>query len=230
MARRPDTSLLNHQLLIYGRAVTIVAPASDLRRQRGRPRKDEGPSPRHILDAAVTAFARHGWDGTHLRQVAEAAGVDTALIARRYDGKMGLWQAIVDDVSRRLKEMFAASAIVPDAAARDRLAVTVEAFVRLNLELPDLGRFFIDQVSRPGLRRDYVIERMWRVYRDAMLPVVEAARGPTRSGADPELYIGLLLGAVAMPLMMRSVTMDDLDDPARREAFVKNVLALFVRN
>lgn len=208
--------------------MTMTAPTPDIRRPRGRPRKDEGPSPRQILDAAVTAFARHGWEGTHLRQVAEAAGVDTALIARRYDGKMGLWQAIVDDVSRRLEEMFAASAVCPDADPRDRLAMTVAAFVRLNLELPDLGRFFIDQVSRPGLRRDYVIDRMWRVYRDAMLPVVATARG-YRDG-DPELYIGSLLGAVAMPLMMRSVTMDDLDDPAWREAFVQNVLALFVRN
>ncbi|WP_322963184.1 TetR/AcrR family transcriptional regulator [Sphingomonas fuzhouensis] len=210
--------------------MTMIASTPDIRRQRGRPRKDEGPSPRHILDAAVTAFARHGWEGTHLRQVAEAAGVDTALIARRYDGKMGLWQAIVDDVSRRLEEMFTASAIAADAGPQDRLAVTVEAFVRLNLALPDLGRFFIDQVSRPGLRRDYVIARMWRVYRDAMLPVVAAARGRERSGSDPELYIGLLLGAVAMPLMMRSVTLDDLDDPTRREAFVQNVLALFVRD
>lgn len=227
---RTLSALLNHRPLIYWSAMTTIGSTSIIRRQRGRPRKDEGPSPRHILDAAVTAFARHGWEGTHLRQVAEAAGVDTALIARRYDGKMGLWQAIVDDVSRRLEEMFAASAITPEADPRDRLAVTVEAFVRLNLELPDLGRFFIDQVSRPGLRRDYVIERMWRVYRDAMLPVVKAARGPARSGADPELYIGLLLGAVAMPLMMRSVTMDDLDDPARRDAFTRNVLMLFAKD
>ncbi|MGE7207187.1 TetR/AcrR family transcriptional regulator [Sphingomonas sp. NPDC019816] len=198
------------------------------RRTRGRPRKEEGPAPRQILDAAVAAFARHGWEGTHLRQVAEAAGVDAALIARRYDGKMGLWQAIVDDVSRRLEDMFADVAQGPDAPARDRLAGAVEAFVRLNLELPDLGRFFIDQISRPGVRRDYVIARMWEVYRDAMLPIVAEAHGPARPGRDPALYVSLLLGAVAMPLMMRSVTMADWHAPAVRDAFVQNVLRLFV--
>lgn len=199
------------------------------RRTRGRPRKEEGPDPRQILDAAVAAFARHGWEGTNLRQVAEAAGVDAALIARRYDGKMGLWQAIVDDVSGQLEEMFADVAQAPDAPPKDRLAGAVEAFVRLNLKLPDLGRFFIDQISRPGLRRDYVIARMWAVYRGAMLPIVAAVHDPAQPDRDPALYVSLLLGAVAMPLMMRSVTMADLHDPAVRDAFVQNVLRLFVR-
>ena len=198
------------------------------RRTRGRPRKEEGPDPRQILDAAVAAFAQHGWEGTHLRQVAEAAGVDAALIARRYDGKMGLWQAIVDDVSRRLEDMFADVAQDPDASAEERLAGAVEAFVRLNLELPDPGRFFIDQISRPGVRRDYVIARMWEAYRAAMLPIMTEAHGPARPGRDPAVYVSLLLGAVAMPLMMRSVTMADWDNPVVRENFVQNVLRLFV--
>ncbi|MET4896442.1 helix-turn-helix domain-containing protein [Sphingomonadaceae bacterium jetA1] len=209
-------------------------PPIDPRRSRGRPRKAEGPDPDMILHAAVTAFARHGWEGTHLRQVAEAAGVDTALIARRYDGKMGLWQAIVDHVSQRLEQLFQTDDTTPPvqpATSRQRLALTIDAFVRLSLAMPDLGRFFIDQIARPGLRRDYVIARMWNVYRDAMLPIVTAAGetgGDKASVRDPDIYIALLLGAVAMPLMMRSVALADLEDPATRQAFVDNVLTLFV--
>lgn len=200
---------------------------TELRRSRGRPRKEEGPDPARILQAAITAFACHGWEGTNLRQVAEAAGVDAALIARRYDGKMGLWRAIVDHVSQRLKQVFAEATLPADATHQQRLAHSIDAFVRLNLSMPDLGRFFIDQIARPGLRRDYVIERMWAVFRDAMTPIMAAAQEGAPRRRDPAMTVALLLGAVAMPLMMRSVALGDMDDPAQAEAFVDHVLTLF---
>jgi AcrR family transcriptional regulator len=48
-----------------------------------------------ILEAARTLFGRHGYDGTSLRMIAEAAGVDAALVTRAFDGKHGLFVAAV---------------------------------------------------------------------------------------------------------------------------------------
>jgi AcrR family transcriptional regulator len=48
-----------------------------------------------ILEAARTLFGVHGYDGTTLRMVADLAGVDTALVARAFDGKHGLFVAAV---------------------------------------------------------------------------------------------------------------------------------------
>ena len=200
------------------------------RRMRGRPRADDAPDSEAIVRAALSAFAQYGWEGTHLRQVAEVAGVDTALIARRFDGKMGLWCAIVDHVSARLSEALDASGNEWEGDAGQRLAAVVDRFVQLSLEMPDLGRFFIDQIAKPGERRLYTIEKMWCVFRDALLPLVEAARrqgklAPVQDGAN---YVAILIGAVAMPLMMRSVALGDMTTESERKAFAQDIVALFI--
>jgi len=200
------------------------------KRMRGRPRADEVLDSGAIVRAALTAFAQYGWEGTHLRQVAEAAGVDAALIARRFDGKMGLWCAIVDHVSARLSEALEAGGGEGAADAGQRLATVVEHFVRLSLEMPDLGRFFIDQIARPGERRLYAIEKMWLVLREALLPLVEEARrrGQIPAVQDAGTYVASLIGAVAMPLMMRSVALGDMTAESAQTAFMQDIAALFI--
>jgi len=46
-----------------------------------------------IIRAAQETFAQEGYDGTSLRAVARAAGVDAALIHHYFDGKAGLFMA-----------------------------------------------------------------------------------------------------------------------------------------
>jgi AcrR family transcriptional regulator len=46
-----------------------------------------------IIEAAKEAFAREGYDGTSLRAVARAAGVDAALVHHYFDGKADLFMA-----------------------------------------------------------------------------------------------------------------------------------------
>jgi AcrR family transcriptional regulator len=59
-----------------GRSATGAKPAG-----RGRPSKATGRDLKEtILDAAESLFARHGFHGVTIRQVAAEAGVDTALI------------------------------------------------------------------------------------------------------------------------------------------------------
>jgi AcrR family transcriptional regulator len=46
-----------------------------------------------IIRAARETFAEEGYDGTSLRAVARAAGVDAALIHHYFEGKAGLFMA-----------------------------------------------------------------------------------------------------------------------------------------
>jgi len=57
----------------------------------------DGPSTRRrILDAALKAFARHGFDGVSLRTIAEEAGVNHQLIGHHFGSKQDLWDAALD--------------------------------------------------------------------------------------------------------------------------------------
>jgi len=58
-----------------------------------RPR-DREATRQALLDSARSLFAQRGYDRTTLRQVAEQAGVDAALVARYFGGKEGLYLAV----------------------------------------------------------------------------------------------------------------------------------------
>ena len=66
-------------------------------RRRGRPPADDDANPRErLLDAAERLFAERGFEGTPLRAVAEAAGVNPALVSYYFGGKRGLLEAVFE--------------------------------------------------------------------------------------------------------------------------------------
>lgn len=56
-------------------------------------RRDRVATRARLLDAARREFAEHGYDGTSVRRIAGAAGVDAALIFRYFGSKDGLFVA-----------------------------------------------------------------------------------------------------------------------------------------
>lgn len=200
---------------------------SEARRGRGRPRKEDAPAADAVLTAALASFARLGFRDTTLRAIAEEAQVDSALIVRRYGSKFDLWRAVVDHVSDRLAAVHhcPAAAGLPVA---ERLQHTIACFVRFSLDMPLLGRFFIDELGRPGERRNYVVARIWDVYRAGMLPIAQAAKDADilPDALAPDDYLAMLVGAVAMPLMMRAAPLSGLT--ADDDAILAGVTSLFL--
>jgi AcrR family transcriptional regulator len=82
--------------------------SSRRRAQAARTRQD-------ILAAARDSFVEHGFGGTTLSAVAKAAGVAVETIYRSFDGKAGLFCAVVEDASlTRLRPEYEAILDEPD--------------------------------------------------------------------------------------------------------------------
>jgi AcrR family transcriptional regulator len=205
-------------------------PDTPARRGRGRPKRHLAPDREEILRVALTAFARDGFDGTNLRRIAADAGVDVALVSRHFGPKLDLWKAVVDELARRmatarLKIMTPEPA---DKASPARIADALRRFVAFNRAVPELGRFFVDETSRAGLRRDYVIDRLWRPHRDTMLPLLtDGSRTGLVPGSDAEMLLLMLMGAVAMPLLM--LPLIDAADAEGERRLTEAVVATFLR-
>src|ERR1700722_1598595 len=71
---------------------------------RGRPRHtDDGVKARgRLLDAAESLFAERGFYGVTTRQVADAAGVDVALIYYHFKNKSSLFDGVFERRARPL--------------------------------------------------------------------------------------------------------------------------------
>lgn len=63
----------------------------------GRPR-DAAATKRAILDSALVAFSRSGFDGTGTREIAGNAGVDPRLITRYFGSKEALFTEVVAEL------------------------------------------------------------------------------------------------------------------------------------
>ena len=75
--------------------------SENTKRGRGRPRVDD--KRRRILDAALRVFAKHGYDGTSVPEVAKAARVAIGSLYHYFDDKEALVNEVYRDAKQRLK-------------------------------------------------------------------------------------------------------------------------------
>ena len=67
-------------------------------RPKGRPSKDEPPAAPEegVLQAALVAFATHGFNGMSVRTLNRELGVSHNLLNQRFGSKEAIWRAAVD--------------------------------------------------------------------------------------------------------------------------------------
>ncbi|MCC6849071.1 MAG: CerR family C-terminal domain-containing protein [Deltaproteobacteria bacterium] len=92
-----------------------------------------------LLDAAVELFARHGFHGTSIRDIAERAGVNVAAGHYHYGSKAGLYLAVLRAQFAEVRSELARRGIEPPASAvrrasRRELVRLFEARVTAMLE------------------------------------------------------------------------------------------------
>src|SRR4051794_38705196 len=101
------------------------------RRKRGRPAADEQSRARKREDFLATAarvFARHGYPGTDVQAVADAAGVAKGTLYLYFDSKQALFLAAVDQGIRDLQEHIDSS-IEHIADPLQRIAEAMRAYL-----------------------------------------------------------------------------------------------------
>ncbi|MFI5491714.1 TetR/AcrR family transcriptional regulator [Actinoplanes sp. NPDC051859] len=118
-------------------------------------RRDATGTQRLLLDAARQRFAAHGYAATTVREIADDAGVNVALINRYFDSKEGLFKACLvgaaDEIDRSVRDQVTVDQIPAAIAAqitgnRDGLPPT-----RLLLLLRSSGNERADQIRRDVL-------------------------------------------------------------------------------
>jgi len=81
-------------------------------------RRDAASTRRLLLSAARRGFARNGYAATTVRDIADEAGVNVALINRYFTSKEGLFEACLRGVGDELGDTGAGRAQVPRTIAR----------------------------------------------------------------------------------------------------------------
>ncbi len=197
-------------------------------RRRGRPRKNRADlnaaTRAVILDAALQEFARNGFDGAGIAEIAKKSGVARALIHYHFSNKEALWKAAVVSAFRELNEHFNdIGRELRDLDAVAFLKVFIRRYTYFVARRPEVGRIVIAEAPRGTERGRWVVDRILRpmhmaferMFREKIAAAqTEAADGPIRP--IPFLnFLSMLTGAVSIYFLDAAVLQDHYQvDPA----------------
>ena len=185
----------------------VVAFAND----RAPRKRDADATRAAILAAAKVHFAKSGYDGAFLRDIAADAGADAALINRYFGGKEGLFQAALKDsispdaISQWTRENF----------ARD-VATMMAGHAHQNVERTHAFEFLLQAATNPAtapLLNVAVQERF-------MGPIREWIGG---EDAQPRARV---LASVFIGLLVERLIRDEPLEGREREVFIERTAAV----
>ncbi len=199
-------------------------------RRRDGPRAGESASARELLlEAALRAFARQGFDGVSLSAVAGEAGAARPLIHHYFGSKRGLWEAAADFAFRELGAAFEEAQTELDGLdAISTMKVLLRRYVLFTARRPEVHLILAREAAVDGERLEWLIDR----HVDPLQQVIEEliveaqAEGSLKPIPVPQM-IQILNGAVAVflcsgPLLERQYGID----PRSREEAAKHADAL----
>lgn len=201
--------------------------------KRGR-RAGNQPSGRALLiAAAMSAFARQGFDGASLRGIAAEAGVHMALTARLFGTKAALWQAVIDDLAARQqvhRSQIAELLTDCEAEPADVLRRFIHIVADISWNLPQLPAFFMQESAQLGERYNILMNTVVRPFITLCLPLIERAMDAgVVPRLNPRLFLQMLLAAISTP-MLSPATRDGLPDDHLRESLIEHAIAMFIRS
>lgn len=161
-----------------------------------RPRRGaRAPGARRITRAAGRLFARHGYAGTSMADIAEAAGVSKATVFHHFRSKRALYDSLIGEAVAGFREQLLPLLEFedePEAGLRSFAAAHVDRLAKLRGTMRLIMRELVE--GSPDTREALTSGEMAR----NLAAVVDAlrraqARGQVRADADPGLAAFVLL-------------------------------------
>ncbi|MBB3046934.1 AcrR family transcriptional regulator [Litorivivens lipolytica] len=112
-----------------------------------------------ILEAAIDAFARLGYDGTNFREITQRCGADRPLILYHFKNKESLWKAAAEQVELRFSETFESlyqPEKTPLSNDRERIQLLMSAFIDTLIAVPAYGQIMLREGASEGPRMEWL--------------------------------------------------------------------------
>ena len=192
--------------------MTIDAPTT-IEQPRAPRRRDADATRAAILAAAKVHFARSGYEGAYLRDIAIDAGADAALINRYFGGKEGLFAAVLkDSIGSRPKLLEGDRSKL----GRDVAKMMATQHAHASEERLHAFQFLLRAATSPStatMLNDVVQERF-------MGPIREWIGG---DNAQPRARV---LASVFIGLLVERLIRDEPLDGTEREVFIERTAAV----
>ena len=157
-----------------------------------------------ILSAARGVFARKGSNGTSVREVADTANVNTAMIYFHFSDKNGLYQAVLADSMSVLAGIWEDKVFSSDAPVRKKIQRYVELFIRYEEANEDLRRIMAMEFAVSGRNAACICEKYFGDNYERLVALFREGmrRGELRK-IDPSLAVASLIGIIVHNFILK---------------------------
>jgi len=183
----------------------------------GRPDKAGNDARQLLIDAARKKFVSKSYDKVSIRELAQAAGVNSAMIKYYFQNKEGLYKAMIMEVTGQIMNSLGEHL---KSSNLDNIDDFFRSFVEVIKESPEFPLLMLKEVIlNQGVCRNYFIEQLgskhMKVFDQVFLRFKQA--GKLRPDVDPLFFRMSLMGLIFFPWyqrelmgMMEGITFDDI--------------------
>ena len=196
----------------------------------GRPVASDGEQVKQqLLDAARQLFLSYEFKAVSVRQIADIAGVNGAMVNYYFGGKRGLYLAMVEQVLGSMEEP------LKGMSNQKNKSVTafITAYMQFLSENPWWPNFMIREVLFGEEEfREKIAEKFSKTFALVLVQAVqhEVDAGKYRQGVKPEFATLSLMGMMVFPFLSRPIAKhmlrEDLDG-ASMEELISHTCQLF---
>jgi AcrR family transcriptional regulator len=153
-----------------------------------------------ILAAARKVFSRRGFAGTSIREVAEAARVNKAMIYYHFRDKVDLYRAVLSDSFDAMQDIWKHKVFQGEATARRKIQQYIEGFIRFQHENEDLRKILAMEFSTTGTKSEnlkWIAQHYFAENHAALVKILEAGmKSGELKKMNPLMAVVALIGMI----------------------------------
>jgi len=159
-----------------------------------------------ILAGARGVFAQKGYDGTSMREVADAAGVNNAMIYYHFDDKRELYRAVLLDSFSELERIWERDIFRKDVPVRNKIRVYVDELIRFHQNNEDLRRIIFREFNVCNDNCRWIAENLFsNTFKNLSLLLQDGVKNGEIKACDPAFAVPAIVGMVTHIFMVHPV-------------------------
>ncbi|WP_236702076.1 TetR/AcrR family transcriptional regulator [Cupriavidus basilensis] len=159
-----------------------------------------------ILGIALEQFSTRGFDAVSLREIADTAGVNHAMIRYYFGSKENLWRESVAHLFDRFVEETLPPGPDTEGFSLDGAKEYVRSYVRYCARHPEHARLMMQEANRDSERLKWMAEKFIRPRHDRTIPLVKqlGALTPGLERIDAVMLLYMITAIAQVPYLLTS--------------------------
>lgn len=186
-----------------------------------------------LIEAATTLFAQRGFDGTSVKELADAAGVNVSLISYHFGGKENLYRACLEQFGKSRLEVAQRVLQKPQSLDefRFRLKLLTEEMFSCHMEAPESARIIHREcdmempVAQDIFRNTFlkIFETLVEFFQHAQ--EAKIVRADLDAAITTQIFFGSMVHIMKSDGITEKFYGRSLKDPEYREKVVNHIIS-----